>query len=160
MVLKPFTCWEETRSATRRNASLTVLGIQRVVAQVVERGRPIAHVAAEFHIARSTLSKWVSRYREHGVQDRSSAPANRPTRLPEWVLELIEHWRRKKKWSARRTTRELADGHGFACCVRTVTRWLDRLGLNRIRDITRTGRTSAHLERSTPAIPGTWSTWM
>ena len=43
---------------THRNAPLTVLGRQRAVAQVNEAGRPIAHVAAEFRIARSTLSKW------------------------------------------------------------------------------------------------------
>ena len=42
---------------THRNAPLTVLGRQRAVDQVIDRGRPIAHVAAEFHIARSTLSK-------------------------------------------------------------------------------------------------------
>ncbi|WP_263311051.1 IS481 family transposase [Brachybacterium atlanticum] len=127
---------------THRNAPLTTLGRQRAVDQVIGRGRPIAHVAAEFHISRSTLSKWVGRYREHGevgLQDRSSAPMKRPTRLPVWVLELIESWRREKKWSARRIARELTDGHGFACCVRTVTRWLDRLGLNRIRDITPDG---------------------
>lgn len=127
---------------THRNAPLTVLGRQRAVAQVLERGRPIAHVAAEFHIARSTLSKWVARYHaegEAGLEDRSSAPANRPTRIPAWVVELIECWRRTKKWSARRITRELADGHGFSCCVRSVTRWLTRLGLNRIRDITPDG---------------------
>ncbi|GAB2546271.1 hypothetical protein GCM10027268_20350 [Brachybacterium huguangmaarense] len=46
---------------THRNAPLTPLGRQRAVAQVLERGRPIAHVAAEFRIARSTLSKWVTR---------------------------------------------------------------------------------------------------
>ena len=121
-----------------RNAPLTVLGRQRAVAQVIGKGRPIAHVAAEFHIARATLSKWVSRYRDHGVvglEDRSSAPAERPSRLAAWVVELIEHWRRKRKWSARRIARELADRHHIRCCVRTVTRWLDRLGLNRIRDI-------------------------
>ena len=133
---------EEARSMHHRNAPLTVVGRQRAIAQVVEVGRPIAHVAAEFHIARTTLSKWVGRFREHGelgLQDHSSAPANRPTRLPIWVLELIESWRRTKKWSARRIARELADGHGFRCCVRTVSRWLDRLGLNRIRDITPDG---------------------
>src|SRR5690625_3819898 len=141
-----------------RNAPLTVVGRQRAVVQVVDFGRPIAHVAAEFHIARATLSKWVGRFREHGqpgLEDRSSAPANRPCRLPAWVVELIEHWRRRKKWSARRIARELADGHGFACCVRTVTRWLDLLGLNRIRDITpdgedlrRPGKITARYPRS------------
>ena len=86
-----------------RNAPLTVVGRQRAVAQVVDSGRPIAHVASEFRIARTTLSKWVSRYRAHGedgLEDHSSAPANRPTRLAAWVLELIEFWRRKHKLSA------------------------------------------------------------
>lgn len=37
---------------THRNAPLTVEGRRQAVAQVIDRGRPIAHVAAEFHIAR------------------------------------------------------------------------------------------------------------
>ncbi|MDN5900319.1 MAG: helix-turn-helix domain-containing protein, partial [Brachybacterium sp.] len=49
-----------------RNAPLTVVGRQRAVTQVVEVGRPIAHVAAEFRIARATLSQWGARFREHG----------------------------------------------------------------------------------------------
>jgi transposase-like protein len=79
---------------THRNAPLMTLGRQRAVDHVIERGRPIAHVAAEFHIARAALSKWVTRYRELGVvglEDRSSAPVYRPTRLAGWVVELIEH---------------------------------------------------------------------
>lgn len=147
---------------THRNAPLTVLGRQRAVAQVVERGRPIAHVAGEFHIARATLSKWGSRYRVQGVtglEYRSSTSANRPSRLPARVVELIEHWRREKKWSARRIARELAGSCGIRSSVRTVTRWLDRLVLNRIRDITPDGRTSADQGRSSPATRATWSTW-
>src|SRR5690625_6016193 len=108
---------------THRNAPLTALGRQRAVAQVVVRGRPLAHVAAELRIAPATLSKWVARSRaegEAGLLDRPSAPATRPSRLPVWVVELIEKWRRDKKWSARRIARELAEGHGVQCCVRTV----------------------------------------
>ena len=142
---------------THRNAPLTVLGRQRAVAQVIERGRPIAHVAAEFHIARATLSKWVARYRASGpagLEDHSSAPAHRPSRLPAPVVELIEQWRRTRKWSARRIARELADGHGIRCCVRTVTRWLDRLGLNRIRDITPDGEDLRRPGRILARYPG------
>lgn len=142
---------------THRNAPLTVLGRQRAVAEVIQGRRPIAHVAAEFHIARATLSKWVSRFRKHGqagLQDHSSAPANRPSRLPVWMVELIEYWRRTKKWSARRIARELADGHGARCCVRTVTRWLDRLGLNRIRDITPEGEDLRRPGKITARYPG------
>lgn len=142
-----------------RNAPLTVLGRQRAADQVLERGRPIAHVAAEFHIARSTLSKWVDRHRadgDTGLEDRSSAPASRPTRLPDRAVELIEAWRRSRKWSGRRITRELSEGHGVRCCVPTVSCWLDRLDLNRIRDFTRTGRTCAGQRETSPATRGTW----
>ena len=62
---------------THRNAPLAVEGRQRAVDQVLKHNRPIAHVAAQFHIARSTLSKWVGRYRQYGpngLEDRSSAP--------------------------------------------------------------------------------------
>lgn len=62
-----------------------MLGRQRAVDQVIETGRPIGLVTAEFHTARSTLSKLVDRYRSAGAarpEDRSSAPADRPTRLP------------------------------------------------------------------------------
>lgn len=142
---------------THANAPLTPIGRLRAVEEVLDRGRPIAHVAAEFHIARATLSKWVTRYRQSGPEglvDRSSAPAHRPTRLPVWVLELIEAWRREKKWAARRITRELADAHGYACSVRTVTRWLDRLGLNRIRDITPDGQNLRSPGRIIARYPG------
>jgi len=148
---------------THRNAPLTALGRQRAVSEVIDRGRPIAHVAAELRIARATLSKWVARYRaegESGLQDRPSAPASRPSRLPAWVVELVEKWRRTKKWSARRIARELAEGHGVQCCVRTVTRWLDRLALNRLFETSpQKARTCASRARSSPATPDTWSTW-
>lgn len=55
-----------------RNAPLTPEGRYRLVSRV-QAGRPIAHVAAEAGIARSTLSKWVNRYRaegEAGLLDR------------------------------------------------------------------------------------------
>lgn len=94
---------------------MTTLGRQRAVAQVLERNRLVAHVAAEFRIARATLSKGVWRYRDLGgvgFEDRSFAPAHRPGHLEGWVVELIERWRRTMKWSARRITRELAGGKG------------------------------------------------
>ena len=147
---------------THRNAPLAVEGRHRSVIEVLERGRPIAHVAAEFHIAGSTLTKWVGRYRQQGpagLHDHPSTPHRQPGRLPTDTVALIEQWRRQHKWSAHRITRELADQHGIRCCPRTVTRWLDRLGLNRIRDITPTGEQLRRPGKTPPAIPGTWSTW-
>ena len=142
---------------THRNAPLTVEGRQRAVDQVLKHNRPIAHVAAQFHIARSTLSKWVGRYRQYGpngLEDRSSAPRRVPNRLPAHTVTLIEHWRREYKWSARRITHELAHQHHTHCSQRTVTRWLDRLGLNRIRDITPDGQNLRRPGKITARYPG------
>ena len=64
---------------THRNAPLTPEGRRRAVEEVLDRGRPVSHVAGEFRISRTTLSKWVGRYRAHGpagLEDASSAPAD------------------------------------------------------------------------------------
>ncbi|EGF58357.1 hypothetical protein HMPREF9056_00017 [Actinomyces sp. oral taxon 170 str. F0386] len=46
------------------------------------------------------------------------------------MVDLIEHWCRAHKWSARRISHELA-ARGTVVSVRTVTRWLDRAGPSR-----------------------------
>ena len=140
---------------THRNAPLTPQGRYRLVMRV-QAGRPIAHVAAEAGIARATLSKWVARDRQGGIpepEDLSSAPAHRPTRTSAETVDLIEHWRRTHKWSARRISHELAV-RGTVVSVRTVTRWLDRAGLNRRRD-TRPHRTDQPGQQTDPGpLPG------
>ena len=140
---------------THRNAPLTPQGRYRLVMRV-QAGRPIAHVAAEAGIARATLSKWVARYRQGGIselEDRSSAPFHCPTRTSAETVDLIEHWRRTHKWSARRISHELAV-RGTMMSARTVTRWLDRAGLNRRRDIDPTGQTNRVSKPILARFPG------
>ena len=140
---------------THRNAPLTPQGRYRLVMRV-QAGRPIAHVAAEAGIARATLSKWVARYRQGGteaLEDRSSAPAHRPTQTSAETVDLIEHWRRTHKWSARRISHELAV-RGTVVSVRTVTRWLDRAGLNRRGDIDPTGQPNRVSKPIVARFPG------
>ena len=140
---------------THRNAPLTPQGRYRLVMRV-QAGRPIAHVAAEAGIARATLSKWVARYRQGGIselEDRSSAPFHCPTRTSAETVDLIEHWRRTHKWSARRISHELAV-RGTMVSARTVTRWLDRAGLNRRRDIDPTGQTNRVIKPILARFPG------
>ena len=140
---------------THANAPLTPEGRQRLVTRVLDDARPIAHVAAEAGIARSTLTKRVARYRAdgpEGLEDRSSAPAARPTRVPVEALELIDRWRRDHKWSARRIHLELAR-LGHHCCLRTVSRWLKRLGINRRRDLDPTGENNRQVGTITARFP-------
>jgi transposase InsO family protein len=117
--------------------------------------RPIAHVAAEASVSRQCLGKWVARYREHGeagLVDRSSAPANRPTRTPAAVAEQIAALR-KKKWSARRITLELSQT-GTAISVATVTRWLHRLGVARLDHLDADGEPLRAPGKITARYPG------
>lgn len=141
---------------THRNSPLTPAGRLRLVQRVEDDGRPIAHVAAEAGVARSTLTKWVHRYREDGVEaleDRTSAPARRPSRTPIEVIELIDAWRRDRKWSARRIALELA-GRGHHFCVRTIGRWLQRLGISRRRDLDPTGENNRETGKIIARYPG------
>ncbi|STX04977.1 IS481 family transposase [Kocuria rosea] len=140
---------------THVNAPLTPTGRLRMVLRHLDDGIPKAHVAAEFRVSRPTVATWVARYlesREAGLADRPSTPRRSRTRTPAAVVELIERWRRKHKWSARRIHRHLVD-RAVAISLRTVGRWLARLGISRLRDLTPAGENS----RRTPGrIRAAW----
>ncbi|MFR9754104.1 IS481 family transposase, partial [Nocardia sp. 004] len=116
---------------THRNAPLSVEGRRRLVQRC--RNRPIAHVAAEMGISRQCASKWVNRWRRYGeigLEDRSSVPRRQSSATAAVVVARIERMRRDNKWSARRIAFEL-EAVGVNIAVRTVTRQLAHLGLNR-----------------------------
>lgn len=122
-----------------RNAPLSVEGRRRLAARC--RHRPIAHVAAEMGISRACASKWVNRYRRYGelgLVDRSPVPHGQPAATPAEVVTRIEQLRRGHKYSARRIAAALA-ADGVQISMRTVTRHLARLGLNRRRFLDPTG---------------------
>ncbi|MGW5921674.1 IS481 family transposase [Nocardia fluminea] len=124
---------------THSNAPLSPEGRRRLVERC--RTRPIAHVAAEMGVSRACASKWVNRYRrlgELGLADRSSVPHHQPTATPDHIVARIETLRREKKWSARRIAVELA-AEGITVAVRTVSRQLVHLGLNRRKSIDHSG---------------------
>lgn len=120
---------------THANAPLSIEGRRRLVERC--KTRPIAPVSAEMGISRACASKWVNRWRRHGVAgllDRSSTPRRSPGATTAWVIEKIETWRREHKWFAQRITYELVE-LGFSINRRTITRHLTRLGLGRRRFI-------------------------
>jgi len=118
--------------------------------------RPIAHVAAEAGISRACLSKWKTRFEadgEDGLRDRSSAPFARPTQVSPQVVDLIETWRRERKWTARQISRELGQ-QGVSVSVATVGRWLIRLGINRRRYLDPDGSSNRVVGTITARFPG------
>ena len=140
---------------THANAPLTPTGHLRMVLRHLDDGVPQVHVAAEFRVSRPTVATWVARYRAEGaagVHDRTSRPRTQPAQLPAEVIRLIESLRRDRKWSARRIHRHLLDlGHEMH--LRTVGRWLARLGISRLRDLTPDGN---DLRRPPRRIRAAW----
>ncbi len=136
------------------NAPLTPAGRRRLVERC--RTRPVAHVAAEAGISRACLTKWKRRFEELGevgLADRSSAPHRSPTQTPDEVVDLIESWRRERKWTARQIHRELS-AHGHQVSITTIGRWFVRLGINRRRDLDPDGSSNRVVGKITARFPG------
>ena len=75
-----------------RSARLTVFGRQLLVDRVLVLGKPVAMVAVELGISRTTAYKWLRRYRdegESGLAERSSRPHRSPRALPRSAVETI-----------------------------------------------------------------------
>ncbi|MBF4478287.1 helix-turn-helix domain-containing protein, partial [Rhodococcus rhodochrous] len=137
-----------------RNAPLSVEGRRRLVERC--QTRPLSHVAAEMGISRSCASKWMARYREHGelgLLDRPSVPHHQPTATPAETVARIETLRRTRKWSAARIAHELG-ADGITISVRTVSRHLARLGLNRRKFLDPNGENNRQPRRIIARWPG------
>lgn len=132
---------------SHRNARLTVHG-RRLLVERVGAGRPVAHVAAEMGISRTTAHKWVRRWRaegEPGLYDRSSRPLSIPHRTPEDVEARVGDLRRDRKLGPARI------GPILGLAPSTVHRILTRYGLNRLAFLDRpTGRVIRRYERARP----------
>jgi transposase InsO family protein len=110
------------------NAALTLRQRRRMVALVVEQGRPIKAAAAEFNTTPKTCSKWVSRFREaseSGLLDRSSACARVANRTDERRIAVIAGLRR-----LRMTGPEIAEV--LEMPLSTVSGILTRIGMGRL----------------------------
>ena len=159
--------------AVHPNSALTPTGRLQMVQRHLRDHSPIAHVASEFRVSWDTVNKWVTRYHEHGetgLVDVSSAPAMSPTQTPQPVVERIEALRRALKWSAHRIHHHLIRGgidplpqehplstgvihEAVVISLRTVGRWLHRLGISRLRHLTPAGDTLRGTDSSTgPAV--------
>jgi transposase len=113
-----------------KNARLTPIGRERLVQAVLSGQTPKAAAQAA-GVCPRTVRKWVCRYQAEGLDgltDRSSRPQRfyRPT--PATIIEQVESLRRQ-----RLTGKQIAADLGLSPA--TVSRILQRLGLNRIRDL-------------------------
>lgn len=129
------------------NAKLTPAG-RLVLVQRIAAGRPLAHVAAEMGVSRTTTSRrrrrWLAEG-EAGLQDRSSRPRRSPRRTPQTLERRVERLRRREQLGPLRIAQRL----GMAAS--TVYRILCRLGLRHLRWLDRpTGEVIRRYEHKRP----------
>ncbi len=114
---------------SHKNARLTPKGREAMVRSVVDGGLTRAAAARQFNTSAKTVAKWVDRFRRDGVaglRDHSSRPHSSPNQTPLAVRANVEGLRRQ-----RYTGKQIAVELGLSAA--TVSRILQRLGLNKIR---------------------------
>lgn len=112
---------------------------QRLVEAALARRHSLQQLCRAAGVCRTTAYKWIQRFRRQGtrgLRDRSRRPVRSPRQLaPRWVHALRRWRRRRPHWGAKKIHRQLRREHPRARvpCVRTMQRWLQRLGLVRPR---------------------------
>jgi transposase InsO family protein len=115
---------------SHKNAKLTKRSRLAIVRRF-ERGESGHRIAEALGIARSTVFKWIQRYRlegEDGMADRTSRPDQMPTAMSEEMKSRVERLRRQR-WSYDRIAAEIGRSRAAVARVakeRRVAR-LDRL---------------------------------
>ena len=111
-----------------RNAALSLKGRELLVDRVLCRSWPVADAAKAHGVSQRTVAKWLARYRAEGPQglvDRSSAPRNSPSRVPEERVQVITALRR-----LRMTGAEIAEC--LTMPLSTVSGILARVGMGKL----------------------------
>ena len=129
------------------NAPLTPTG-RRILCERIEAGRPVAHVASEMGVSRTTAYRWWNRFRvegEAGLVDRRSRPHYSPRRLPERTERRIIGLRINHRLGPAQI------GGRLGLNPSTVWRVLVRYGISRLRDLDPpTGREIRRYEKDQP----------
>jgi transposase len=114
-----------------KNARLTLYSREQLAKRVLFDQVTLNSAAAEFKVSAKTAAKWVRRYRQggpSGLHDRSSRPLHLRQPTPVEIVGRVEVLRRQR-WAGFR----IAEQTGLSRS--TVSRILQRLGINRIRDL-------------------------
>lgn len=114
-----------------KNAKLTPAGRAELVKRVLIEKQTVREVSAAMGVSERTGWKWVKRYQaegESGLEDRTSRPHRSPRRLAQTLVKRIERLRRRR-YTGLRIAEELE------LAVSTVSLWLRRLGLGRLRNL-------------------------
>src|SRR5947207_4811990 len=114
-----------------KNARTIRYSRAEMVRRVIEQRETSKAVATAFGVSRRTVAKWLARYRAEGsagLADRPSRPHRLRKPTPAAIAEQIGTLRRQ-----RITGKQIAALVGVSPA--TVSRWLKRRGLSRLRDL-------------------------
>jgi putative transposase len=106
----------------------------RFALAALKKAQSFSGLCRLFRISRQCGYKWVQRFRQEGrsgMQYRSRRPRRCPGRTPtRWLKALRRVRRRYPHWGAKKIYARLRHGHPRARlpAVRTLTKWLRRLG--------------------------------
>ena len=120
-------------------SSSLVLVRERFVLAALGGGESFTQLCRQHQIARSIGYKWLRRYQNNGragLRDRSRRPRRSPRQTHwRWLQALRQLRRRHPSWGARKLRARLRDLHPRVRlpAVRTLARWLSKLGLVRVR---------------------------
>jgi transposase InsO family protein len=117
-----------------RTARLNVFGRQLLVNRVLRDGWSMAKAAEAQSVSRTTVHKWIRRYRaegEAGLEDRSSRPHRSPRSTSPELVQAVLAARVERRWGPHRI------GPLVGIPPSTVYAVLDRTGFGRLRDADR-----------------------
>jgi transposase-like protein len=131
------------------NARLTPAGRLTLVSRIAAQPRrPIAHIAHEMGVSRTTAYRWWGRYQrldQAGLVDRPSIPLHSPRRTPDRLEQRILRLRRRERLGPARIAARLG------LPASTVHRVLVRHQMNRLSWLDRpTGRPIRRYEHDRP----------
>jgi putative transposase len=112
---------------------------QRLIEAVLARHQTLKKLSRQFGVSRQTTYKWLRRFRQHGLpglRDQSRRPNRAPGRLRAFWLQAIPRLRRRRPhWGAKKIHQQLRRQYPRRRppCVRTIHRYLKRLGWLRPR---------------------------
>ena len=115
-----------------KNARTTPLGRAEMIRRIVEEGRPLKIVTAEFGLSERRTREWLRRYRmlgSAGLENRSSRPHTIANKTMGHQIGAIGRLRREYRLTG------VEIGEKLDLARSTVAGWLARLGLGRLASL-------------------------
>lgn len=111
----------------------------RLIRALLRGQKSVKQCCHEAQVSRTTVWKWRQRFwheGRHGLHDRSRRPHRMPRQTARvWVRRIERLRHRHPNWGAKKLRAVLCQVWGLRTlpCVRTIARWVERLGLVRRR---------------------------